>query len=64
MLTLREVPASGYRSLKAIRFPVDVSSVFIGANGVGQTNLYRALERLQSAYCLLMVSGEFEDEEA
>lgn len=49
MLMVRGVSASGYRSLRSIRFPVDVLSVFIGANGVGKTNLYRALELLQSA---------------
>ncbi|WP_430911699.1 AAA family ATPase [Methylobacterium sp. sgz302541] len=49
MLTVREISAAGYRSLKSIRFPVDPLSVFVGANGVGKTNLYRALELLQSA---------------
>lgn len=49
MLTVSGVSASGYRSLKSIRFPMDGLSVFIGANGVGKTNLYRALELLQSA---------------
>lgn len=49
MLVVRDVAVSGYRSLRAIRFPVGTLSVFIGANGVGKTNLYRALERLQSA---------------
>ena len=49
MLAVRDVAVSGYRSLHAIRFPVGALSVFIGANGVGKTNLYRALECLQSA---------------
>lgn len=49
MLVVRDVAVSGYRSLRAIRFPVGTLSVFIGANSVGKTNLYRALERLQSA---------------
>jgi len=49
MLTVSAVSAAGYRSLKSIRFPVDPLSIFIGANGVGKTNLYRALELLQSA---------------
>lgn len=49
MLTVRDVAVSGYRSLRAIRFPVQALSVFIGPNGVGKTNLYRALECLQSA---------------
>ena len=40
---------SGYRPLRAIRFPVGGLTVFVGANGVGKTNLYRALELLQAA---------------
>ncbi len=43
------VSASGYRSLRRIHFPVSRLSVFIGANGVGKTNLYRALQLLQGA---------------
>ncbi|KQQ39209.1 ATPase [Methylobacterium sp. Leaf125] len=49
MLAVRDVAVSGYRSLHAIRFPLGSLSVFIGANGVGKTNLYRVLEYLQSA---------------
>jgi predicted ATPase len=49
MLAVRDVAGSGSRSLHAIRFPLGSLSVFIGANGVGKTNLYRALEYLQSA---------------
>lgn len=49
MLAVREISAAGYRSIRSIRFPVGGLSVFIGGNGVGKTNLYRALERLQSA---------------
>ena len=49
MLRVREIRAAGYRSLRDIRFPVGPLGVFIGGNGVGKTNLYRALELLQSA---------------
>lgn len=49
MLTVREIAVAGYRSLKGIRFPVGALSVFVGGNGVGKTNLYRALELLQGA---------------
>lgn len=49
MLRVREITAAGYRSLRHIRFPVGPLGVFIGGNGVGKTNLYRALELLQSA---------------
>src|ERR1700760_487470 len=48
-LMVREVHAAGYRSLRAIRFPVDRLTVFQGANGVGKTNLYRALQLVQAA---------------
>jgi len=48
-LLVREVNAAGYRSLRAIRFPVARLTVVVGANGVGKTNLYRALQLLQAA---------------
>ena len=44
-----EISISGYRSLRAIRFPVGGLTVFVGANGVGKTNLYRALQLLQAS---------------
>ena len=48
-LMLRDVRIAGYRSLRSIHFPVGRLSVFVGANGVGKTNLYRALELLQAS---------------
>jgi predicted ATPase len=48
-MRIGEISISGYRSLRAIRFPVGGLTVFVGANGVGKTNLYRALELLQAA---------------
>ena len=48
-MRIREVSVSGYRSLRSIRFPLDDLMVFVGANGVGKTNLYRALQLLQAA---------------
>jgi predicted ATPase len=48
-MQIRTVSAAGYRSLRLIHFPVGALTVFIGANGVGKTNLYRALQLLQSA---------------
>src|SRR5499433_1717614 len=44
-----EFSAAGYRSLRNIRFPIGRLTVFVGANGVGKTNLYRALQLLQAA---------------
>jgi hypothetical protein len=46
---LCEFHAAGYRSLRKIRFPVGRLGVFLGANGVGKTNLYRALQLLQAS---------------
>jgi predicted ATPase len=48
-LRIRDFQASGYRSLRSIRVPVGPLSVFLGANGVGKTNLYRALQVLQAS---------------
>jgi predicted ATPase len=46
---VREFLAAGYRSLRSIRIPLSGMSVFVGANGVGKTNLYRALQLLQAS---------------
>ncbi|HEY1932359.1 MAG TPA: AAA family ATPase [Acetobacteraceae bacterium] len=48
-LVVHECEVEGYRSLRRIRFPADRLTVFQGANGVGKTNLYRALQLVQSA---------------
>src|ERR1700704_1329962 len=48
-MRIQEVNAAGYRSLRGIRFPVGALTVFVGADGVGKTNLYRALQLLQAA---------------
>jgi predicted ATPase len=48
-LMVSEVRTSGYRSLRAIRFPLGRLSVFVGANGAGKTNLYRTLQLLQAS---------------
>jgi predicted ATPase len=48
-MQINEIAVSGYRSLRGIRFPVGRLTVFVGANGVGKTNLYRALQLLQAA---------------
>lgn len=49
VMKVREVFIAGYRSIQSIRFPVDPVTVFVGANGVGKTNLYRSLQLLQAA---------------
>ena len=48
-MQVRDVSIAGYRSLRALRFPVGSLTVFVGANGVGKTNLYRSLQLLQAA---------------
>ncbi|MDD3837376.1 MAG: AAA family ATPase, partial [Phenylobacterium sp.] len=48
-LELREFRASRYRSLTRIAYPVSDLEVFVGGNGVGKTNIYRALELVRSA---------------
>ena len=48
-IEVREIAAAGYRTLRSLRFPVRRLSVFVGANGVGKTNLYRALQLIQAA---------------
>jgi len=46
---LTDIHIAGYRSVRAIHFPVRQLSVLVGANGVGKTNLYRALELVRAA---------------
>lgn len=48
-LHLRDFQAHEFRSLKSISYPMSDLDILVGANGVGKTNLYRALELLQSA---------------
>ena len=48
-MRIGDIAAAGYRSLRAIRFPVGRLTVFVGQNGVGKTNLYRSLQLLQAA---------------
>ena len=47
-LPVREFSASGYRSLQRIHYPMSRLDVFVGANGVGKSNLYRGLELLEA----------------
>lgn len=46
---LTDIHIAGYRSVRSIHFPVRRLSVLVGANGVGKTNLYRALELVRAA---------------
>ena len=42
-LTVHEFHVENYRSLRRISYPMSDLDVFVGANGAGKTNLYRAL---------------------
>lgn len=48
-MLLQAMFAGQYRSLRSIRMELDGVNVFIGANGVGKSNLYRALQLVQAA---------------
>jgi predicted ATPase len=48
-LPVKMFEADGFRSLKSFACPVSRLDVFVGANGVGKTNMYRALELLRAA---------------
>lgn len=48
-MALAAVSIHGYRSVRQLHLPVEPVSVFIGANGVGKTNLYKALTLLRAA---------------
>jgi predicted ATPase len=48
-MRIKDIAIAGYRSVHSIRFPVGQLTIFVGANGVGKTNLYRALQLVQSA---------------
>jgi predicted ATPase len=48
-LPVRSFRAEGFRSLQVLAYPMSGLDVFVGGNGAGKTNLYRALALLQSA---------------
>ncbi|TDH35150.1 ATP-binding cassette domain-containing protein [Pseudohoeflea suaedae] len=41
--------AKGYRSLRSVRFDLGQVTVFVGENGAGKSNLYRALQLVKAA---------------
>ncbi|HWT63527.1 MAG TPA: AAA family ATPase, partial [Ochrobactrum sp.] len=41
--------AKGYRSLRSVRFELGQVTVFVGENGAGKSNLYRALQLVKAA---------------
>ena len=56
-MVLTDLHFTNFRSIRTIGFPVRQLSVLVGANGVGKTNLYRALELVRAA-----ATGEFAQE--
>lgn len=48
-MSLSDLSIAGYRSIRFIRFPLRRLTVLVGGNGVGKTNLYRALELVHAA---------------
>ena len=48
-MSISDLDITGYRSIRSIRFPLRRLTVLVGGNGVGKTNLYRALELVHAA---------------
>ena len=48
-MRLTSFSAAGYRSLRSIRLDIGQVSVFVGENGVGKSNLYRALQLIKAS---------------
>lgn len=46
---LRSMNVRNYRSLRSIRMDIAQTSLFVGENGAGKSNLYRALQLLKAA---------------
>lgn len=46
---LRTMSAANYRSLRSIRMDLGSVNLFVGANGAGKSNLYRALQLIKAA---------------
>lgn len=49
MLFVRKISISGYRSIRSVTTELENLNVFVGRNGAGKTNLYRALQLVQAA---------------
>jgi predicted ATPase len=48
-LPLSAVTIRGYRSVRSLYLPIEACAMFVGPNGVGKTNLYKALGLLRAA---------------
>ncbi len=56
-MRLASFPVRGYRSLRSVRFDLGGVTVFVGENGAGKSNLYRALQLVKAS-----AEGRFSDE--
>ena len=48
-MPLTAVTIKGYRSVRSLYLPIETCAVFVGPNGVGKTNLYKAIGLLRCA---------------
>jgi predicted ATPase len=48
-MLLRSMFVQNYRSLRSIHMDLPGTTLFLGENGVGKSNLYRALQLVQAA---------------
>lgn len=48
-MPLTAISIQNYRSIRKLYLPVEACSIFVGANGVGKSNLYKALGLLRGA---------------
>ena len=53
-MPIQALCVTGFRSIKHVYIPLQRINVIVGPNGVGKTNLYRAIEILHFA-----ATGEF-----
>ncbi len=56
-MRLASFTVRGYRSLRSVRFDLGGVTVFVGENGAGKSNLYRALQLVKAS-----AEGRFSDE--
>ncbi|WP_271897530.1 AAA family ATPase [Candidatus Phyllobacterium onerii] len=48
-MRLTSLSATGYRSLRSIRLDIGPLALFVGENGVGKSNLYRAMQLVKAS---------------
>jgi len=48
-MRLTSLSATGYRSLRSIRLDIGQLALFVGENGVGKSNLYRAIQLIRAS---------------